>query len=219
MVYRDPAWIKWLEKRIPFIALENMALYLIVLQVFGFLVVQLNPTAFGQLTLNPVMILQGEVWRLFTFLAIPMSGNIFFMLIFLYMLYFFVNSLESQWGAFKVTLYLLIATLFTILFSFLFNYEVTTFWHIETSLFLAVAMMFPNLELLLFFIIPVKMVYLAILTAVYILYMFIFEARDNLDRLYFFFVYLNYILFFGLHHYEQVRSWMRRSDYLRRTKK
>jgi len=212
MMYKDPSWVNWLSRKIPFFALDNMALYLIVLQVFGFIVYMTKPEMITNLYLVPGLVMSGEVWRLFTFLAVPMDGNFIFMAIFLVFLYFIVSNLEAQWGAFRLTLYLAIAILFTILFSFLFNYPVRTFGDIEISLFLAMAMLNPSTEILLFFIFPVKMIYIAIVTAGFLLLRIIF-ADSNLDRLYFLFVYLNYLLFFGVYHYGQIQSWWRARQY------
>ena len=103
-----PRWIEWLEKKIEWISIPNLAIFLVVLQAMGFLLVQGKPEFIGQLVLDPQAVYMGQIWRIVTFLAIPMSDS--FMVIFvLWFLYYVLSSLERAWGAFRLTLYFLIA--------------------------------------------------------------------------------------------------------------
>ena len=204
---RPPNWLDKAEKKIGFIALPNLYLYVLVLQIFGFLTLNLNPNAFSRLILIPEAVLQGEIWRLLTFTAIPLSGGIF-MLFVLWFLYFILKILEQEWGEFKLTFYLASTILLTIAYSFLFNYPVVTFRHIEITLFLAAALLFPDEEIMLFMIIPVKMIYMAILPAIFIVWDF--YSGSWLDRGYLVVVFTMFFIFFYPSFIEKVKGYYRR---------
>lgn len=190
-----PRWLDKAEKKIGFLSLPNLYLYVIVLQVFGFLTLNMNPAAYNRLILIPDAVLNGEVWRLFTFTSIPLTGNIFFMLLVLWFLYFIMRLLEDAWGEFKLTFYLASTVGITILYSFVFNYPVDTFSHIKITLFLAAALLFPDEEILLFFILPVKMIYMAILPVILVVIEFI--GGSWYDRGYLLAVFFAFFLFFA----------------------
>ncbi|MDH5719348.1 MAG: hypothetical protein OEZ13_01885 [Spirochaetia bacterium] len=194
MRYGDiPEWLKKLEKKLGFIALPNLALYLIVLQIFGFLIYHFKGHAVHTLYLIPQKVLEGEIWRLFTFMAVPLSTG-FWIILVLFFLYFVVTTLEREWGEFPVTFYLLITVLLTIAFSFIFNRTINDFTPIEMTLFLAAATTFPDVEILLF-IFPVKLKWLAIFVVAS--FLFTFLQSDMLYKIYILIVFSNYFIFFG----------------------
>ncbi len=126
--------------------------------------------------LLPDRILKGEVWRLVTFIFIPNSGNLILVAITLYFYYVIGSMLERQWGTGKFTIYYLTSMLLYIIFSFVmyFGWRLimlnVTGYFINLSLFFAFATLFPDAGALLFFIIPVKMKWLAWLDAAYFIY-------------------------------------------------
>ncbi len=217
MYRKEPGWLTWAEKKFSFIALPNLALYLIVLQIFGILVVNFVSDGMMRLVLDPRMVLhEGEYWRLFTFMAVPLTNNIF--LIFaLWFLYFVVNALEQEWGEFRTTLYLLIAILATIAHSLVFGQIHASFWEVELTLFLAAATLFPEFEILLFLILPVKLKWLGIFSAVMLFIQFIFSGWQ--ERIYLLLVFSNYFLFFGPAAFGEMKSWLRRRNFHDRWKK
>lgn len=194
-----PRWLEYLEKRFSWFQIPNLGIYIVILQSFGFLLSVVRPelNIAQRLALNPVLIAQGEFWRLLTFIAIPLSTS-FWMIFVLWFLYFIFSALEERWGAFKLTFYLSLSIFLTILFAFLFNVSIASFGQIETTLFLAVAVLFPEYEILLFLIIPVKMKWLGFLSAAFLLFQFIFN--DWIGRLYLLMVFANYIIFFSGYH-------------------
>lgn len=207
-----PNWLDQLEKKIGWFSLPNLAFYLIALQIFGLLLSYINPAAMSRLILIPQLVLSGEYWRLLTFMAIPL-GSSFLFIIFLYFLYFIISTLESHWGEFKTTFYLFIAIFMTIAFSFAFNYPVSSFVLIETTLFLAVATLFPEFEILLFFILPVKMKWMALISAAFVIMQFLGE--DLIGKLYIAAVFLNYFVFFGASFIGNIRNNIRRNKFKR----
>lgn len=127
-----------------------------------FVMTYLDPTGtfVSRLYLDPHLVLKGEVWRLFTFIFIPPTFSMIFVIFILYFYYMIGFGLERQWGSFKFNLYYLLAIIGTIVAAFVSGQRVTAVY-INLSLFLAFARIYPDYEILLFMILPVKVKYLA----------------------------------------------------------
>lgn len=207
---QSPKWLNTAEKKFGQLAIPHLGLYLVILQAFGFLAISLRPEVFYRLTLRPEKVFDGEIWRLFTFTTIPLAGG-FWALIAIYFLYFLMQTLEEAWGAFRATLYFMISVLLSIAFSFITGMEINTFQYVQFSLFFAVAVLNPHYEIMLFFIIPVRMMWMAI--AYLVLLILIALAGDMQFRIYLLLVHANYLLFFGKAHFEQFRAWQRRRQF------
>lgn len=117
----------------------------------------------GLLYLDPSLVLQGEVWRLVTFVLIPPS-SMFWLLtpLVIYMYYWMGRSIEGEWGQFKLTLYYLTGMVVMIVASILFRRPASGA-DLNLSLFLAMATLFPEMQIRIYFILPVKMKWLALL--------------------------------------------------------
>lgn len=191
---QTPKWLRTLERRFGFLGIPNIAILLVTLQGLGFLMVLSDPIWILRLALVPERVLAGEYWRLITFLALPISSGLWMVFALLFM-YFVVNSIESEWGSFKTTLYVATSYVMMVLFSFIFHYPITNVADLESSFFLAAAALFPEMEINFFFFIPAKMKWLAWLTGVFI---FLHAFRgDWLDRLLLVAIYSNFLIFFG----------------------
>ena len=153
-----------LERRFRHFAVPNLTLYLVVGQGFFFLVSMARPDLVGLMVLVPALVLQGEVWRLLAFLFMPPATNPIFAFFALYLLYLFGTALENHWGAFRYNVYILIAYVATIAAACLNPGGVATNLYIDSSVFLAFAFLYPDFELYLFFILPVKVKWLALIT-------------------------------------------------------
>jgi hypothetical protein len=202
-----------MERRFSWLAIPNIAIIFVTLQGLGFLMVMANPAWQFQLALIPDYVRAGEYWRLVTFLSLPLAQGPIFMIFALWFLYFTLNAIEGVWGEFKTTLYTLVSILVTIAYSFAFNYPVMDVRHFESSLFFAAAALFPDMEVGLFGIIPVKMKWLASFTAVFVVLDFI--RGDWLDRFFLLAIYSNFLLFFGPALIDRARDWRRRRKYRR----
>ena len=174
-----------MERKLGKYAIRNITLYLIICYAFGYIIELVNPDFISFMTLEPAYILRGQIWRLFTWLVIPPSeSNLFFVLIMLYFYYSIGKSLESVWGTYRLNVYLISGMIYTILGSFLLYGvmrglgapELTTFGmafsttYINLSIFLAYAATFPDMHVLLFFLIPVKVKVLGIIYVVVLVY-------------------------------------------------
>lgn len=147
--------------------INNLMLYITVANGVVFLLSYLDREGLflSKLILVPSLVLQGEVWRLITFLFIPPTTSPMWVIFTLYFYYMVGSSLENEWGSFKFTLYYIIGALGTIVAAFLVG-GISTGMYLNLSLIFAFAYLFPNFQLLLFFFIPVKIKYLAIFYAI-----------------------------------------------------
>lgn len=172
------SFIRWVDRfcaRHPRFGVDGLMKYLIIGNAVIWLVSMMDTTGtlVGYLALNPRMILQGQIWRLATFALIPQSGGLL-TLLFLYFYYFIGTAMEREWGSAKFNLYFLSGLLFTIVYSFA-VYFITGLdmnigaWYIYLSMFFTFATYYPDMQVLLFFIIPIKIKWLAILDAAFFL--------------------------------------------------
>lgn len=173
-------WLDKLEKKFGRFAIPNLTMYLIGGYIIGYGVYMFIPGALSMLTLEPAYILQGQVWRIISWVLIPPLGNIFTTLIMLLLYYSLGTALERTWGTFRYNVYIFSGILFTVLGAFLLNFMMGgnavgfgsyfNTMYINMSIFLAIAVSYPNMELLLYFILPIKMKWMGIFYGVFILY-------------------------------------------------
>lgn len=176
-----------LERKFGKYAINNLIIYILIIYFMGTVISFINPGLYkSYLMLDVEKVLQGQIWRLFTFLIQPVFRNNIVFLFFQFHLYYMIgSSLENVWGAFKFNLYFLSGIIFNIIAIFI-MYFITGesftlgLQYLNRSMFFAFALMFPDIQFLLFFFIPVKVKYLAIIygiTYVYeIVQSFRFEA-------------------------------------------
>ena len=185
------------EKKFGKYAIKNLSLTLIMCYAAGYLIEMVLPGLFYFLTLNPYAIIHGQVWRLVTWILIPQdSSNLFFVLLMLYFYYSLGTSLERTWGTYRYNVYIFSGMLFTIIGSFLMMgycylvrpadmvaYGPSVFfsavsplfstYYVNMSIFLAFAATFPEVQVLLMFIIPIKVKVLGIIYGVMLIANFI----------------------------------------------
>ncbi len=168
-------WIARLEKKFGRYAIRNLMFYLMALYLAGFILVLVNPSFYyDYLALNPEMVMKGQVWRLVTFLIQPPSSDILYFLLYMYLYYILGTTLERAWGSFTFDLYIVIGILGHILGAMVVywvtGYNGAPFYYdlhyLYMSLFLAFALTFPEMEFLLFFLVPIKAKYLALIDLV-----------------------------------------------------
>jgi hypothetical protein len=184
-------------------AIHNVAMYIVGFQAFTYLVGMGRPDFLLLLRLDHDDLFAGQWWRVFTMILTPPPMNPLFAVIAFMFIYFCGNVLESHWGAFRLNLYLLIGYLTTLLAA-LVPGAIVTNWPLMESMFLAFAWLYPDVEIRLYFIFPVKAKWLALLT--WILYLFQFVSGNWGQRAAVFAGVANFGLFFGA----EVFAWIRR---------
>ena len=168
-----------LEKRLRPFVIPNLIIWIILGQVLFYGLGIFSNFPIDALTLQPAAILHGEVWRIATFIFVPGFRVITIWVIFAwYLLYMYGSALETQWGEFRFNMFILLGVVLTTVASLL-GYFISPFGgavsnsYFLFTLFLAFAILNPDFELLIFFILPVKVKWLAWLACAGYLYVFI----------------------------------------------
>ena len=166
-----------MERKFGKFAISNIMRYVLILYGIGTAIGFFMPRFYELfLALDFNMVLKGQVWRLVTFIMhpYPLGGNLFsivFFLIEIYLYYMIGNSLENAWGAFRFNLYLLSGIIFNVIaalicyFTFGVPYLIGLYY-IFQSMFLAFAVLYPNVEFLIYMVLPIKVKWLGYLYAI-----------------------------------------------------
>lgn len=156
----------------------------------------------GLLAFDKAEILRGQVWRLVMFIFLPPSTSYLFIIFSLYFYWLLGSTLENEWGSFKFNVFYLCGMLGTVVAGMISGYA--TNYYINMSLFFAFAILHPNFQILLFFIIPLKIKYLAFIDAALFLYMFIISGWPG--RVALLVSLANIALFFGGNLYGRIKQ-------------
>ncbi len=192
------------EKKFGKYAIQNLSLGLIICYGIGYLIQFIYPGFLHYLFLNPYEILfHGQIWRLFTWVLVPPSSFGFFTLLMLYFYYSLGTTLERTWGTYRYNVYIFSGFLFTILGAFLLFGVTVLFrgplgwagveylwtvedlstmfstYYVNMSIFLAFAATYPNMQILVFFLIPVKIKVMGIIYGALLVYEFFMGSIAN----------------------------------------
>ncbi|MCC5849120.1 MAG: hypothetical protein JJU29_13625 [Verrucomicrobia bacterium] len=186
-----------LERKFGKFYLPNLLPILLMGQVLVYMALLARAVEPEQLMLHGLLALRGEVWRLFTFMVVPMSMDPLWFLIGLYVTWLMGSALLNQWGEFRFCLFLGTAWFLTVAATLLFPVAVglVSNFFIMGLLTLAFAKLFPEVEFLIFFIIPVKVKYIGWLT--WGVYGLAFFTGDWPERLQILAAMGTWVLFFG----------------------
>ena len=92
-------WLDKLERKFSRYAIPNLITYIIILYAAGFALELINPTFYSQfLSLDASKILQGQIWRIVTFIIQPPSDSLIFIAFALYLYYMIGKQLEAGVG-------------------------------------------------------------------------------------------------------------------------
>jgi hypothetical protein len=161
-------WLDRLERHLGFLAIPNLIVAVIIGQALMTLAAMQQPHLPLQLMLDPVAVASGQWYRLLTWVIVPSTGTlgVFLAIFWFWLLWMMGQALEREWGAFRCTLYLLLGIALPGLGSMLLWYYfgitvLQTGFYFSTSLMLAFAAIAPEFTLYLFFVLPVKMRWMA----------------------------------------------------------
>ena len=176
--------------------IPNLMLYLVLgtAAVYLFTMTTQNPLLYSILCFDRQRILQGEIWRLFTYPLLTYRTNVLLQLMYLMCYYSLGRAMENVWGTLKFNLFYLTGLVMMDVYCLIFGgrADVT---YLNLSLFLGYATMYPNAHFLLFFIIPVKAWIFALFDLVIVLLdLFSLSFPYNLFSV---ISLANYFLFFG----------------------
>jgi len=206
-----------MERKFGKFAIKNLMLYIVSAMGIVFAVDFLMPDV-GLVQLfffNTAAIMDGEFWRVITFIFIPMEAN--FMLFTLLMLYFYWmigSALEREWGAFKFNIFYLCGIMGTIAAGLITGFATNYF--LNLSLFFAFAILYPNVEVRLFLVLPIKVKWLGLLNLALFGYMFVISDLNG--RVALLVSVANVILFFGKDFFKMIKQWRRKAKWKRSTR-
>jgi len=149
-----------LEKRFGKFTFPYLLPILLAGQVMVYLAVVSNAISTSFLPLNASWVLAGDYWRVITFMLVPMQMNPLWFALFVWITYIMGSALEQEWGEFRFGVYIGSCWLATLLGAFLVPTAVLSNTFIFGSIVMAFAWMFPDFEIRLFFLIPVKVKYI-----------------------------------------------------------
>ena len=199
-------WYDKLERRFGNLYIPNLMIGVVLVQGAVWLLQRLMHAVWITqfFSLQSAAVLHGQVWRLFTFIFLPGSySNPIFLFLSLYFYYVIGQTLENQWGGFRFNLYYLIGMVGAWACSLLVGA-----WGnggLLLSLFLAFAWLYPNMQVLLFYIIPIKVKWLGIAAGV--MWAWDVLTYPGIYRLCPIFELAGFLLFFGPDVWRAICSW------------
>jgi hypothetical protein len=185
--------------------------------------------------LNPDKVMQGEVWRLVTFLFSPPAVGPIFVIFYFALFYLFGSTLEHYWGTFRYNVFLLIGYLANVAAAFAgaaimgkqlapgadptlqLDSALALNSFLYMSVFLAFARLYPDYILNIFWVLPIRIKWLALLNWIY--FAFAFNAGNWVVRMVILATVLNYLIFFGPGYMREIRHGRRRHTFQTTAKK
>lgn len=187
-------FLEKLEKIVSKFAIRDLMKYIMLGSFFVYIMDMLTSNFIsGILGFSKALILEGQIWRVITFIFVPWQGSLFILITFFF--YFFIGrTLESIWGVARFNLYYILGVIFTVIGGFIFGYATT--YYLNLTLFLAYAVTLPDSYVNLYFVIPIKVKYLGFVYAAFLLIDFI-RIDSISSRAAMVISLLNFIIFFG----------------------
>ena len=173
-----------LERRFRGKGISNLTVYIIACYVIGYALSLFAPGMLMYLYLEPAYILRGQIWRIVTWVLVPPGSLDIFTIIMLLFYYQLGTALERTWGEFRYTLYILSGLVFTVIGAFCL-YFVTgqsvmglfSTYYVSMSIFLAFAASYPDMQVMLYFLFPIKIKWMAYLDIAFLIYDAVTAAR------------------------------------------
>lgn len=184
-----------LERKLGRFAIEKLTTFIVGGMLMVFVLMRIQPNFVELLELDPHVALR-QPWRFITYLFIPPTTSLIWILFSAYFTWLIGTNLENEWGAFKFNVYYLVGALGTTAAAWVTQQPQGNFW-LNSSLFFAFATVFPNYQILVFFVLPVRIKWLALLSAVLILFEFVTGGVGT--KVAIVVAFANYLLFFSGH--------------------
>ncbi|CAN5844677.1 hypothetical protein BH11MYX4_BH11MYX4_09540 [soil metagenome] len=175
------------------IAIEKLTTFIVGGMAIAFVLCQVRPDFRDHLTLVPSLV-PTQPWRLVSFLFIPPDRSLIWVFLALYFTWLIGTNLEQEWGALKFNVYYLLGAVGTMAAGFITGTGQDNEF-LNMSLFFAFATLFPDYEIRVFFILPVKMKWLGLLSGALVILQFVLGTVGTKAAIGV--VFANYLLFFG----------------------
>ncbi len=206
----DGAWVDRLERRLGLLAVPGLPGLLTAMTGAAALLAASKPEFVYALALDPDAFRRGQIWRAITFLIVPPQSTILWMLLWLAMIFAVLSALESAWGEFKLTVFLAIGAVMSTLAA-LTTGGIGDNGPVYLASFLAFARLAPDREILVMFVLPVQLRWIAAvaaaLTAISLL------GGDTASRARLLAGLSAYLIYFGAGHWHDLKlAWRRRGQ-------
>ncbi|MEI9894458.1 MAG: hypothetical protein WDN28_11385 [Chthoniobacter sp.] len=201
-------WIDRAETKYGHLAIPHLLSWIGYLTAFTFVLFKFNPRIFEVLELYPDRVLAGEVWRLVTYLFIPAVNSFiplpdwvnaaFYVLFMMWV----GNGLDQAWGPLRTNLYVLVTAVGITIAAFVFGHTETSYLFLQAA-FLAYARFYPEQQITLYFLLPVKVKWVAWFDGALLVYQF--TTREDSFRMALIATLVAYFLFFGREIFQAAR--------------
>lgn len=187
-----------LERKFGHLAIHGLLRYVAAFSGLCFVLYKLQPEYLQFLALDWSRVMQGEVWRLFTYVFIPAVGGIFpdwlGMAFYVMFLFWMGDGLDRAWGPFRLNVFFMLGMLGTTIAAFI-SSSGASGGYLHMTVFLAFARFYPDEWIRLFFLLPVKVKWLAWLDGALLCLSFL--GGQTSDRFAIIAGLANYLIFFG----------------------
>jgi hypothetical protein len=201
-------WIDRAEARFGHLAISHLLHGIALLCALSYILYLTNPAFFDLLALDRALVMEGQVWRLVTYVLVPRIFSLlpfpewlnaaFFVLFMIWM----GNGLEQAWGPFRLNLFCLVTMLGITIGAFFFGAGYAQYMFLQV-IFFAFARFYPDMQIHLYFVLPVKVKWMAWFDAAILAFQFTFQ--DDSFRAALLAVFASYFLFFGREIWHDIR--------------
>lgn len=200
-----------MQRRFGRFAVSNLMQYIVIGMAVVF-VMDLIVLPASKFSLTAAMafdrdaIFHGQIWRIISFVLIPPNSSIIFIVFSLYFYWLIGSALENQWGTFRFNAFYWCGVICTMIVGLITGYA--TNYYLNMTLFLAFAIIYPDFQMLLFFCIPIKIKYLALIDVLILAVSFYYASWAG--RIALVVAVANIILFFWHDFIDTIKSYKRR---------
>lgn len=195
-------------------AISNLMLYICagmaVVFVASYLFDRLDTSLYALLSFDRAAVLRGEVWRVLSFVILPPNSNPIWIVFSILFYYILGSALEREWGSFYFNAYYLLGVLGTIICGFIAGGATNNY--LNLSLLFAFAVLFPDYEFRIYFLIPIKVKWIALFDALAFIWQFVtlFFVPGGLSyQLSLIVAVVNFVVFFGKDFIDKLRDKIR----------
>jgi len=164
--------LDWLERHLSRFAIPRLIRYVVALNALVFILLTLDPKYISALVLDRDAILQGQVWRLVSWIFIPDTLSPLWVIFYLMVVWWTGELLEGTWGTFRLNAYYFLGMFFCVASALIFGASGGNMF-LNLSLFLAVATLAPNMEILFLLVIPLKLKWVALISLLWPAYILV----------------------------------------------
>ena len=201
---------RWLDRfcyNHPRFGIPNLMKYIAFGNVAVFLLDMVSNGTFSQIiAFYPELILRGQIWRLVTFVFVPLNTGLIWFVFSVMFYYYLGNALEQHWGTARFSMFYLLGVILNIVIGFVLYFalgrpyalQTANMYYVNMSMFFAFATLYPDMQVLFMGIIPIKVKWLALLDV----FLFAFDIASYLTQRQFLYAMLpiigilNYLIFF-----------------------